>query len=86
MPSAEKLAANRSNAQRSTGPTTEAGKKAASRNATRHGLTDKHIVIQGENPEAYEALRRFVSQKAGKPKSPHRLICRKSTSAFIRCH
>jgi hypothetical protein len=58
MPSAEKFAANRSNAQRSTGPKTEAGKKAASRNATRHGLTGKHVVNQGENPEAYEALRR----------------------------
>ena len=58
MPSAEKLAANKSNAQRSTGPKTGAGKKVASRNATHHGLTGKHVVIQGENPEAYEALRR----------------------------
>jgi hypothetical protein len=51
MPSAEKFAANRSNAQRSTGPKTEAGKKAASRNATRHGLTGKHVVFKERIPK-----------------------------------
>jgi hypothetical protein len=38
MPSERKLAANRGNARRSTGPRTTAGKSRASRNALRHGL------------------------------------------------
>jgi hypothetical protein len=50
--------ANRANAERSTGPKTEGGKAASSRNATRHGLTGKQVVINGEDPAAYEALRR----------------------------
>ena len=35
------LAANQNSAQNSTGPTTERGKRASSRNATKHGLTAK---------------------------------------------
>ncbi len=39
MISAAKLAANRANAQKSTGPRTQAGKRRSSQNAARHGLT-----------------------------------------------
>ena len=39
MTSARQVAANRRNAQRSTGPRTAAGKAAAAGNARRHGLT-----------------------------------------------
>jgi hypothetical protein len=39
MATARQLAANRQNAQRSTGPRTAAGKSISSRNAFRHGLS-----------------------------------------------
>jgi hypothetical protein len=39
MPSERKIAANRRNARKSTGPRSRSGKKHASRNAYRHGLT-----------------------------------------------
>ena len=39
MPSEKQLAANRANAQRSTGPRTAVGKMRSSRNAFRHGLS-----------------------------------------------
>lgn len=39
MTSARKIEANRLNAKRSTGPTTEAGKAKSSRNAYQHGLS-----------------------------------------------
>ena len=39
MATAKQVAANRRNAQRSTGPRTAAGKSASSRNALRHGLS-----------------------------------------------
>ncbi len=49
MISEEKLAANRANAQHSTGPVTDAGKAVSSRNAVTHGLTAKNIVPRTEN-------------------------------------
>jgi hypothetical protein len=39
MASAKQIAANRANAQRSTGPTTALGKMKSSRNSFRHGLS-----------------------------------------------
>jgi hypothetical protein len=45
---------NRANAQRSTGPKTEAGKKQSSMNALRHGLTGQIVVMPTEDLEAYQ--------------------------------
>jgi hypothetical protein len=47
---------NRRNAQRSTGPRSQAGKAAASRNALRHGLTAGAALIPGEDPAAFEGM------------------------------
>ena len=53
--------ANRRNAQKSTGPKTEAGKAASSRNALCHGLTATHaIVLPDENADAFESLQQEV--------------------------
>jgi hypothetical protein len=49
------LAANRQNAQLSTGPTTEEGKQRSSQNAVRHGFTGQSLVITEAEKEAYEA-------------------------------
>ncbi len=45
--------ANRRNAQQSTGPRTEAGKKISSLNALRHGLTARVVVLPSEDLAAY---------------------------------
>ena len=58
MSSDAKIAANRANAKKSTGPRTEAGKAASSRNNTRHGLTAKQLLLDTEDPAQYEALRK----------------------------
>ncbi len=50
------LAANRRNAQNSTGPRTDAGKKRASLNALRHGLTAQVVVLPGEDLQQYLAF------------------------------
>jgi hypothetical protein len=51
-----KLLANRSNAQLSTGPITEAGKAIVSQNATRHGLTGKFKVLPSESQFEFDQL------------------------------
>jgi hypothetical protein len=43
----EKLAANRRNAQKSTGPKTAEGRAASSLNSLKHGLLAKTVVVQG---------------------------------------
>lgn len=58
MATDRQLRANRLNALKSTGPRTDEGKAASSRNALRHGLTAIHVVVQGEDAAKYETLRR----------------------------
>jgi hypothetical protein len=55
-PSEAQLRANRLNAQKSTGPRTEAGKQRASLNATRHGLTAQVLTLTAEELKALQAL------------------------------
>lgn len=60
MTSARQLAANRSNAARSTGPRTRAGKIRAARNALRHGLAVKRADLG--SPEI-EKITRLMTGK-----------------------
>jgi len=46
--------ANRANAQLSTGPKTDAGKKRAALNAYRHGLTGQAMILSAEELAAYK--------------------------------
>jgi len=57
MASRKKIAANRRNAKKSTGPKTAEGKARSAQNATRHGLLARRAVLADEDPAAYEALR-----------------------------
>lgn len=52
-----RLAANRANASRSTGPKSFEGKLASSRNATRHGLLSRQPLLADEDPVEYDELR-----------------------------
>ena len=49
--------ANRRNAARSTGPTTPAGKARSSRNALKHGLLTRDVVLH--HPDAHESQKDF---------------------------
>lgn len=55
-----RLRANRANATKSTGPKTIDGKAKSSLNAVRHGLTAVHVVLDGEDPIAFEKLRQYL--------------------------
>jgi hypothetical protein len=52
-----RLAANRANAQLSTGPTTPEGRAASSQNSFKHGLYSKQLIIRGEDPAELDALK-----------------------------
>jgi len=58
--SEKQLIANRKNGKKSTGPKTDEGKAVVGRNATKHGLYAKDIVINSpalkEDPEEYENM------------------------------
>ena len=60
MTSEEKIAANRRNAQLSTGPTTSDGKAKVSQNAMKHGMYSHQAVLPGES--AKSPLIRFVAR------------------------
>lgn len=53
----KQLAANRANAQRSTGPRTAEGKARCAQNRTTHALTGAHAILPGEDPAAFERLK-----------------------------
>src|SRR4051794_30558210 len=56
MTSFKQIEANRRNARRSTGPTTEDGKVQSRRNAVRHGLTAETVIGALEDAEDYKAF------------------------------
>ena len=56
MASDKQIAANRRNAQHSTGPQTPAAKAPVRSNALKHGLTSDNAVIEGEDEEAFDEL------------------------------
>jgi hypothetical protein len=57
MPTEAQILANRRNAQRSTGPRTEAGRARSRMNATKSGIYAKSEIIPGEDPAELEALK-----------------------------
>src|SRR2546421_9691566 len=50
------IAANRLNAQKSTGPKTPEGRAAVRLNGVKHGITAQTLVLKGENEEDFTAL------------------------------
>ncbi len=57
MTSPARAAANAANAQLSTGPKTDAGKARSSRNALKHGLTSRDLIVREDEQEDFETLK-----------------------------
>jgi len=67
--SQKKLAANRANAQKSTGPVSITGRRNSSRNSTRHGILADVVLLEGESRDRFIALvNSFVAEF--QPKTP----------------
>src|SRR4051812_20404967 len=60
MTTFKQIEANRRNALRSTGPTTEHGKSRSRRNAVRHGLTAETVICVLEDTDDYKAFEAAV--------------------------
>jgi hypothetical protein len=60
MASAKQIAANRRNAQKSTGPKTPQGKLKSRCNALRHGLTAETVIDVFENVEDYQTFEQAI--------------------------
>ena len=60
MSSLKQIAANRRNALKSTGPTTEEGKEHSRCNAVRHGLTAETVIADLEDADDYQAFEATV--------------------------
>ena len=60
MTTFKQIDANRRNARRSTGPTTEQGKMRSRRNAVRHGLTAETVIGALEDAEDYKTFEAAV--------------------------
>src|SRR6476620_6426771 len=61
--SSERLAANRANAQKSTGPTTPEGKEASKMNAVKHGILSREVLVSGESEEELAAFHESFRQE-----------------------
>lgn len=85
-PSEKKAAANRQNAQRSTGPRTAAGKVRSSRNSTRHGLFSRDLVLTAgnspENPAEYAACRDSLAATVDSDDPVQRALIDRAAACF----
>ncbi|MBC7926357.1 MAG: hypothetical protein H7039_11935, partial [Bryobacteraceae bacterium] len=62
MSTTAQIEANRENSKSSTGPATPEGKRIASQNAFKHGLTSSQLIQPGENQADYEGLETSLIQ------------------------
>ena len=82
--SLNRLAANRANAQKSTGPRTEEGKAVSRRNALRHGLTARTVVLELEDPEEFEQFRNRILEAFAPAEGSERLLTDELAGALWR--
>jgi len=63
MSTRKKIESNRKNAQKSTGPRSQAGKVVVSQNARTHGLLSRNLIIEGESQEEFSAMLNLLRQE-----------------------
>ena len=84
MTSFRQIEANRRNAFKSTGPTTDAGKQRSRRNAVRHGLTAETVITTLEDEEDYQAFELSVTSGFDAPTAVERELVLRLASLLWR--
>src|SRR4051812_32712159 len=84
MTNIKQIEANRRNARRSTGPTSEGGKLRSRRNAVRHGLTAETVIGALEDAEDYKAFEAAVMADYGAQSAVERELVLRLASLLWR--
>ncbi len=84
MTSFRQMEANRRNALKSTGPTTNTGKQHSRRNAVRHGLTAETVIATLEDEEDYKAFELSVTSGFDAPTAVERELVLRLASLLWR--
>jgi len=79
-----KLAANGANARLSTGPRTLEGKAKSSRNATKHGLLSSQVVLESEDRQELDSLRRDLAAQLSPVGALEELLVDRIVEGFWR--
>src|SRR5215217_7372323 len=61
--SQDRIAANRANAQKSTGPKTPEGRAASKMNAVKHGILSREVLASGEDHQELTALQEWFHEE-----------------------
>jgi hypothetical protein len=81
MSTVAQVHANRANAVHSTGPKTDAGKAVSSRNATRHGLYSRELLLPGEDAAEFAKLRQGMIHRL----QPRDVMEQQVVDQYIEC-
>lgn len=84
MSSFRRIAANRRNASKSTGPRSEEGKQRSRSNAVRHGLTAETIIAALEDAEDYKAFEAAITADYGAQSAVERELVLRLASLLWR--
>jgi len=77
MTNAIRALINRANAQKSTGPSSRAGKQRSSMNAVRHNLSGQHLMLLDTEAEAYNRMAASMLVDLNPKSEPERQIAQK---------
>lgn len=84
MTSPARLAADRRNARRSTGPRTPEGKRASSANALKHGLCAERVLAAGEDAAEFGAFAAGMTTDLAPVGATETFLCRKIVASAWR--
>ena len=84
-PTRKQTEANRRNSLRSTGPQTPAGKAIAARNALRHGLTAKDVLLPGDDALHYEVFAAGIRRSLAPVGELEEMFAQRITNLGWRC-
>src|SRR3954452_18051761 len=84
MATAKQIAANRRNAQKSTGPKTEEGKAKSLLNALQHGLGAIHVPLPHEDPNELPHILAGLMETYQPANAQEQMLVHNIASAYLR--